>query len=84
MDRIIVTRRVLTPKEKRNILICRFGSLHDFSEEIGTMTEVARRLNINYKTVANFLYRFRDRGIAAVESVRYRKPHGRIGNEDIE
>ena len=51
MVKLLKTRRMLTTKEKLNVLFCAFGSLTDFSVQQNGYVAVAKQLDIKPTTV---------------------------------
>ena len=80
-----VVRHQLSVKDKQNIAIYRHGSLVDFSAVHDRITEIAKKMHLCYKTVANFLYRLRDEGPDALTKRRLGGSQRTIiGTRDVE
>jgi hypothetical protein len=80
-----VVRHQLSVKDKQNITIHRYGSLKDFSTVYDRIAEIAKKMHLCYKTVANFLYRLRDEGPVALTKRRLGGSQRTIiGNRDVE
>ena len=56
MVKLLKTRRMLTMKEKLNVLFCAYGSITDFSVQQNGYVKVARQLDIKPTTVEMLLF----------------------------
>ena len=75
---------MLTARDKQNIALLRFGSHNDWSQTKATITQVSKRLNINWNTVATFLRRLKEKGPTALQNCYFKRRPYPVGNSDVE
>jgi hypothetical protein len=54
-NQVMIVRRPLSPRSKRNITLLRFGSLDDFTHTRTPIPTIAKLLHIPYTTCHHFL-----------------------------
>ena len=78
-------RRELKGKEKKNIILCRYGSLNRKENFVMTIAEISKLLGIKYSTVAGVIYRHKKQGLSALNTrKKFAKPCKTIGSPAIE
>jgi transposase len=76
--------RLMTVRDKKNILLCRYGSLHSFCQITSSIADVARAVRVPYATVNSFIFRHRRLGNALVRDHPGNRVPAPIGNSDVE
>ena len=86
MEKVVkLTRRRLTPRDKANITLLRYGDLEDHAQVVESIKGIARTLSLQYHTVFRFLERLQRDGPRALADHRYRgKPPAVIVSRDVE
>ena len=88
MVKLLKTRRMLTMKEKLNVLFCAYGSITDFSVQQNSYTKVARQLDIKPTAVEMLLFRLKkyEYDVQRLVGKRRRPDKARklIGSADLE
>ena len=63
--RLLRRYRPLTVKDKVNILLMRFNSLTDFEEELLSISQIQKRLQLDKRTIKSFIYKTLQSGTAS-------------------
>ena len=69
MELPVYKKRLLSKREKRNIVLLRFGAVGDTANIHLTIPQISRKMNINYYTIDGFLRRYLERGEVAISSL---------------
>ena len=84
MNKLYTIKRTLLSKDKKNIVILRYGNLEDQSRYKMSIADVSRKLSINYWTVYSVLHRFKLHGPIIFEKAAPKKLRSLIGSTEVE
>ena len=78
MVKLFKTKRILTRKEKLNVLFCTYGSLTKFGRKKVGPSSVARQCNLLQPTVSKLIKRFEQEGCNVDKFVLEKRHPGKL------